>query len=313
MSACGIPRSATGQVAVLRRQIPFCSRTRVVDSPSRRLGQKPGSAGRRNKRADHETMNVQQRFAVYPSLRDQLVLVTGGATGIGASLVEHFAFQGSQVVFLDIDHQSAEQLVARLSSKCAHAPAFLPCDLTDIAELRRAIAEIEARHGTLRVLVNNAGNDARHSIDEVTPEYWDRAIAVNLRHQYFASQAVIPAMKKAGEGSIINMSSISWIIPSTGLPVYVTTKAAIVGLTRTLAHELGRHNIRVNCVLPGAIQTERQKQLWFTEEYKAEILRNQALKKLILPEEVARLVLFLASDDSSAITSQAYVVDAGWV
>ena len=185
--------------------------------------------------------------------------------------------------------------------------------MTDIAKLRAAIAEIEAGRGTIRVLVNNAGNDARHSIDEVTPEYWDRTIAVNLRHQYFASQAVIPAMKKAGQGSIINMSSICWIIPSTGLPVYVTAKAAIVGLTRTLAHELGPHNIRVNCVLPGAIQTERQKQLWFTEEYRAEILRNQALKRMILPEEVARLVLFLASDDSSAITSQSYVVDAGWV
>jgi D-xylose 1-dehydrogenase len=258
-------------------------------------------------------MSAAPQFAVYPSLRDQLVLITGGATGIGASLVEHFASQGSQVAFLDIDQKSAEQLVVALSSKCAHAPAFLPCDLTDIAKLRAAIAEIEARHGTIRVLVNNAGNDARHSIDEVTPEYWDRTIAVNLRHQYFASQAVIPAMKKAGQGSIINMSSICWIIPSTGLPVYVTAKAAIVGLTRTLAHELGPHNIRVNCVLPGAIQTERQKQLWFTEEYQAEILRNQALKKMILPEEVARLVLFLASDDSSAITSQSYVVDAGWV
>lgn len=258
-------------------------------------------------------MSVQQRFAVYPSLRDQLVLITGGATGIGASLVEHFTAQGSQVVFLDIDRKSAEQLVAQLSSKCAHAPAFLPCDLTDTSKLRAAIAEIEGRHGTIRVLVNNAGNDARHSIDEVTPEYWDRAIAVNLKHQYFASQAVIPAMKKAGQGSIINMSSISWIIPSTGLPVYVTAKAAIVGLTRTLAHELGPHNIRVNCVLPGAILTERQKQLWFTDEYRAEVLRNQALKRMILPEEVSRLVLFLASDDSAAVTNQSYVIDGGWV
>ncbi len=258
-------------------------------------------------------MSSQQRFAVYPSLRDQLVLITGGASGIGASLVEHFALQGSQVAFLDIDQKSAEQLVPALSSKCAHAPVFLPCDLTDISKLRAAIAEIESRCGVIRVLVNNAGNDARHSIDEVTPEYWDRAISVNLRHQFFASQAVLPAMKKAGQGSIINLSSICWIIPSTGLPVYVTAKAAIVGLTRTLAHELGPHNIRVNCVLPGAILTERQKQLWFTEEYRAEILRNQALKKMILPEDVARLVLFLASDDSSAITSQSYVVDAGWV
>ena len=138
-------------------------------------------------------------------------------------------------------------------------------------------------------------------------------MAVNLKQQFFVSQAVVPAMKKAGSGSIINMSSISWMIPSTGLPVYVTAKAAIVGLTRTLAHELGGHNIRVNAVLPGAIATERQRQLWYTEAYKAEILSSQALKRLISPEEVARLVLFLAADDSAAITNQSYIIDAGWV
>jgi D-xylose 1-dehydrogenase len=258
-------------------------------------------------------MSAQEGFATYPSLRDRLVLITGGATGIGASVVEHFASQGSQVVFLDINYGGAEELVAELSSRWARAPVFLPCDLTDIPKLSAIIREIETRHGTVRVLVNNAGNDARHSIDEVTQDYWDRSMAVNLRHQFFASQAVIPGMKKAGQGSIINLSSISWIIPSTGLPVYVTAKAAIVGLTRTMAHELGAHNIRVNCILPGAILTERQKQLWFTEEYRAVILSNQALKKILLPEEVARLVLFLASDDSSAITSQSYVVDGGWV
>ena len=258
-------------------------------------------------------MNDQARFAVYPSLRDQLVLITGGASGIGASLVEHFASQGSRVAFLDIDRKNAEQLAAGLSTKYAHPPEFLHCDLTDISRLREAVAEIEARHGAVRVLVNNAGNDARHSIEDVTPEYWDRSMAVNLRHQFFASQAVIPAMKKQGQGSIINMSSICWIIPSTGLPVYIAAKAAIVGLTRTFAHELGPHNIRVNAVLPGAILTERQKQLWFTDEYRAEILRNQALKRMIMPEEVARLVLFLASDDSAAITSQSYVIDSGWV
>jgi len=170
-----------------------------------------------------------------------------------------------------------------------------------------------ARFNTVDVLVNNAGNDARHSLEGVTSEYWDRSIAVNLKHQFFASQAVIPAMKKARRGSIINLSSISWMIPSTGLPVYVTAKAAIVGLTRTLAHELGPHNIRVNCVLPGAILTERQKQLWFTEAYEKEILSSQALKRMILPEEVARLVLFLAADDSSAITNQSYVIDGGWI
>lgn len=230
-----------------------------------------------------------------------------------ARLVEHFASQGSRVVFLDIDRANADKLVANLSANSSHVPLFLPCDLTDIPKFQSVLAEVEARHGAVRILVNNAGNDARHSLDEVTPDSWDRAIAVNLRHQFFAAQAVVSGMKKVGQGSIVNLSSISWIIPSTGLPVYVTAKAAIVGLTRTLAHELGPHNIRVNCVLPGAIATERQKKLWFTEEYRAEILRNQALKKMISPEEVARLVLFLASDDSSAITSQSYIIDAGWV
>jgi D-xylose 1-dehydrogenase len=237
----------------------------------------------------------------------------GGASGIGASLVQHFVSQGSQVVFLDIDSKSADQLVAGLSQSCAHPPVFISCDLTDIAALRAAIVAIEAKQGAVRVLVNNAGNDARHSFESVTPDDWDRCIAVNLRHQFFAAQAVVPAMKKAGQGSMINLSSISWVIPSTGLPVYISAKAAIVGLTRTLAHELGPHNIRVNAVLPGAILTERQEKLWFTDEYRAEILRNQALKRMILPEDVARLVLFLASDDSAAVTNQSYVIDGGWV
>ena len=161
--------------------------------------------------------------------------------------------------------------------------------------------------------MNNAANDTRHKIAEVTSAYWDQAIAVNLKHQFFMSQAVIPSMQKAQRGSIINMSSIGWVIPSTNQIVYVTAKAAIVGLTRTLAHELGADNIRVNCVMPGAILTERQQRLWITEAYKTEILANQALKRMILPEEVARLVLFLASDDSSAITNQSYMIDAGWV
>jgi D-xylose 1-dehydrogenase len=258
-------------------------------------------------------MNANDRFAAYPSLRDQVVIISGGAAGIGAALVNHFSFQGSQVAFLDIDQTSAEKLVSELATGCLHPPAYFPCDLTDTEKLRATMGEIEARFGNVRVLVNNAGNDARHSIDEVTTEYWDRSMAVNLKHQFFATQAVIPGMKRAGRGSIINLSSISWLIPSTGLPVYVTAKAAIVGLTRTLAHELGSHNIRVNSVLPGAILTERQEQLWFTDAYRAEILRSQALKRMILPEEVARLVLFLGSDDSSAITNQNYIIDGGWV
>jgi NAD(P)-dependent dehydrogenase (short-subunit alcohol dehydrogenase family) len=252
-------------------------------------------------------------FGSYPSLRGRVVVVTGGASGIGEKIVEQFARQGAKVAFLDIQNEAGIQLAKRISASVDFEPHFLACDLTDIHAIQDCMQNVITKFGTVDVLVNNAANDARHSVEDVTPEYWDQAMAVNLRHQFFVSQAVIPAMKKAGRGSIINLSSISWMIPSTGLPVYVTAKAAIVGLTRTLAHELGAENIRVNCILPGAILTERQKKLWFTEAYKAEILRSQALKRMIEPVEVARLALFLAADDSSAITSQSYVIDGGWV
>jgi NAD(P)-dependent dehydrogenase (short-subunit alcohol dehydrogenase family) len=165
----------------------------------------------------------------------------------------------------------------------------------------------------VQVLVNNAANDDRHRMADVTPEYWDNRMNVNLRHQFFAIQAVAPRMIEAGAGSIINMSSISWVIATTGASAYVSAKAAIVGMTRTMARELGPAGIRVNCVLPGAINTERQIRLWMTPEYSAEILARQCLKRHIMPEEVARLVLFLAADDSGAITNQGYVIDAGWV
>src|SRR6266567_41318 len=253
------------------------------------------------------------QYATYPSLRDRVVLVTGGATGIGESLVRHFAHQGARVAFFDVQDEPAVVLRNELSTAGCKAPLYLHCDLTDVAALKESVGRVLAAHGTVDVLVNNAGNDRRHSIDEVTPELWDRTIAVNLRPHFFMAQAVIPAMKAAGRGTIINLSSIAWMIPSTGLPVYVTAKAAIVGLTRTLAHELGPAGIRVNAVLPGAIATEKQKRLVYTPAYKAEILASQALKRDILPEDVARLVLFLAADDSSGITNQSYVVDGGWV
>jgi NAD(P)-dependent dehydrogenase (short-subunit alcohol dehydrogenase family) len=252
-------------------------------------------------------------YGSYPSLRDRVVVVTGGASGIGEKIVEAFAAQGSVVAFLDIQNEAALRLVSKIAANGHAEPYFQECDLTDVDTSRECIQRIVDKFRTIDVLVNNAGNDARHSVEEVTPEFWDRSMAMNLKHQFFVSQAVIPAMKKAGRGSIINMSSISWIIPSTGLPVYVTAKAGIVGLTRTLAHEVGGHNIRVNCVLPGAVLTERQKRLWLTEAYTAEILASQALKRMVSPEEVARLVLFLAADDSSAVTSQSHVIDAGWV
>jgi D-xylose 1-dehydrogenase len=258
-------------------------------------------------------MSAIADFATYPSLRDRVVIVTGGASGIGESIVETFVAQQARVAFLDIQNDCAEALIARLEAAGYRAPLYYSCDLTDITALQSTVADIIDRFGAADVLVNNAGNDTRHSIEEVTSDSWDRSIAVNLKHQFFMAQAVIPAMRRAARGSIINMSSIGWVIPSTGIPVYVTTKAAVVGLTRTLAHELGRDNIRVNSVMPGAILTERQKRLWFTEKYEAEVLANQALKRMIMPDEVARLILFLASDDSSAITNQSYVVDGGWV
>jgi NAD(P)-dependent dehydrogenase (short-subunit alcohol dehydrogenase family) len=258
-------------------------------------------------------MTRTERFARYPNLRDVVVLVTGGGSGIGAALVEQFALQGARVAFLDVADETSGKLSEDLRSRCVHAPIFLHCDLLDIGALRAAITDIEKRLGPVRVLVNNAASDDRHSFAEVTPEYWDERMAVNLRHQFFAMQAVAPGMAAAGGGSIINMSSIAWMIPSTGLPAYVTAKAGIVGLTRTLARELGGSNIRVNCVSPGAIMTERQRRLWMTPEYLAEIMQRQSLKRELLPEEVARVVLFLAAADSAGITGQNFVIDAGWV
>jgi D-xylose 1-dehydrogenase len=252
-------------------------------------------------------------FATYPSLAERVVIVTGGATGIGAAIVEAFAGQQAKIVVLDIQDLAAEKLFQRLVSSGYPAPTYHHCDLTDIDALQQTIGRVLDQFGTVDILVNNAADDTRHSIEEVTSSSWDQSMAVNLKPQFFMAQGVIPAMRKAKRGSIVNMSSIGWLIPSTGMPVYVTAKAAIVGLTRTLAHELGADNIRVNCILPGAILTQRQKQLWYTPTYEAEILSSQAIKRMILPEEVARLVLFLAADDSGAITNQSYVIDGGWI
>jgi D-xylose 1-dehydrogenase len=252
-------------------------------------------------------------FALYPSLKDRCVIVSGGASGIGEAIVEAFATQHARVVFLDIQDAAAETLISRIQSAGFPAPLYFHCDLSDLTALRATMQQLLERFDAVDVLVNNAGDDTRHTLEGVTPDFWDHTMAVNLRHHFFLIQSVIPSMKKNFRGSIINMGSIAWVIPSIGIPVYVTAKAAIVGMTRTLAHELGPHGIRVNCVMPGAILTERQKRLWFTPAYQAEVLANQALKRMLFPDEVARLVLFLAAADSSAITSQSYVVDGGWV
>ena len=254
----------------------------------------------------------QTTFASYPSLQHRTVLITGGATGIGAALVEAFAGQAAQVLFLDIDDTAANALVTRLAHT-PHPPLYTHADLTDIPTLQQTLATLLQTFPTIDVLVNNAARDTRHRIEDVTPELWDELMAVNLRHQFFVTEAVLPGMRAQRRGSVINMSSISWVIPSTGLPVYIAAKAAIVGLTRTLAHELGPDNIRVNAILPGAILTERQRQTVLTPAYEAEVLGRQALKRLIEPDEVARLALFLAADDSAAITNGSHIIDAGWV
>src|SRR5215471_8799665 len=251
--------------------------------------------------------------AVYSSLKGKVVLVTGGASGIGEAIVEAFVRQGSRVLFLDIQDDAARSLIRKCHHPECSPPEYFHCDLTNTSELESVMRDIFCSHATIEVLVNNAGNDKRHKIEEVTPEFWDWCMQINLKHQFFMAQAVLPGMRKAKRGSIINMSSIGWVIPSTGIPVYVTAKAAIVGMTRALAHEVGADGIRVNCVMPGAIVTEKQRKLWFTEEYKKQIMSRQALKRDIQPEEVAKLILFLASDESSAISNQSLVIDAGWV
>ena len=250
--------------------------------------------------------------AVYPSLRERVVFLTGGASGIGAAEVAAFAAQGARVAFVDIaDDAAAAEVVAKARAAGHPEPFFQHCDLTDIAALRAAVARAADRLGPITVLVNNAANDQRHRWEDVTPEYWDERQAVNLRHQFFAIQAVAPMMKAAGGGSIVNFGSVSWHVGQGGMPAYTTAKAAVEGLTRGMARDLGPDNIRVNCVVPGWIMTERQIRLWLTPEGEANLIRSQCLKRKLVPEDVARMVLWLAADDSRMCTSQLFVVDAG--
>lgn len=247
----------------------------------------------------------------YPSLIDRVVFISGGGSGIGASLVEHFARQGARVAFCDIDAAASAALVTALSTTCKHAPRFGLCDVTDIAAFQAHLKQIEAEMGAIRVLVNNAGNDMRHTLTELTPEYWDNCLALNLKHQVFAIQQVAPGMAKAGGGSIINLGSVSWMRGRANLVGYTTSKAGISGLSRTLARELGEGNIRVNTLVPGAIATERQAALWRNPEEDKKFIELQCLKFRLDPAHVARTALFLAADDSNGITGQNIIVDAG--
>ena len=249
-------------------------------------------------------------FASYPSLAGRVVFVTGGASGIGAELVRAFAGSGAKVALVDIQADAGEALAGALAG-AASPPLFLQADLTDIDALRGAIDATRRLLGPIAVLVNNAGNDDRHDIDQVTPEYWDRTMNVNLRHQFFAAQAVRPHMKELGYGSIINFSSIAWMSGAAGMVAYTTAKSAVVGLTKTLGREFGPDNIRVNAIAPGAVMTERQLRLWYSPAEADQIADRQAIKRRLLPDDIARATLFLAADDSEMITKQYIVVDGG--
>ena len=250
-------------------------------------------------------------MATYPSLEHRVVFISGGGSGIGASLVEHFAHQGAHVAFCDIDRAASDALVARLAASCKFAPRYGICDVRDTHAYQSHLRQVEADLGAVRVLVNNAGNDARHTLSELTSEYWDNCLSLNLKHQVFAIQQVAPGMASAGGGSIINLGSVSWMRGRANLVGYTTSKAAISGLSRTLARELGESNIRVNTLVPGAIVTERQQALWRNPEEDRKFIELQCLKFRLDPSHVARTALFLAADDSNGITGQNIIVDAG--
>jgi NAD(P)-dependent dehydrogenase (short-subunit alcohol dehydrogenase family) len=251
-------------------------------------------------------------YASYPSLEDRSVLVTGGADGIGRALVREFAKQGSRVGFLDIDVAKADATVQSCRDiGVAHLPLFYEVDLVDISALREAIARVRADLDGIDVLVNNAANDDRHHWRDVTPEYWDDRLNTNLRHYFFAIQAVAPGMIEAGAGSIVNIGSSSYMMQEDFFPGYAIAKSGVEGITRTMARTFGPHNVRVNTVLPGWVATERQLEKWWTPEGEEGTLADQALKRRVYPEEFAQMVLFLAADDGAACTAQSFLVDAG--
>jgi NAD(P)-dependent dehydrogenase (short-subunit alcohol dehydrogenase family) len=250
-------------------------------------------------------------YTVYPSLRDKRVVVTGGGTAIGAAIVESFARQGAPVTFLDIAQSESRALEDRLADQSC-PPRFLACDLRDIGAIQAAFADIAAATGPPDILINNAANDDRHCFGELTTEYWDERIAVNLRHYFFCAQAVAAGMKAAGGGAIVNLGSVSWHLALPDLAIYQTAKAGIEGMTRALARDLGAHGIRVTCVVPGGVRTQRQVKLWHTPEEESRMLTHQCLKARVEPQDVAAMVLFLASADARMCTGHEYFVDAGW-
>ncbi|MDL2356468.1 MAG: SDR family NAD(P)-dependent oxidoreductase [Pseudomonadota bacterium] len=252
-------------------------------------------------------------LAQYGSLRGKRVFVTGGGSGIGEAIVAAFAAQGAVVAFVDIAREASLALCARLAQAGLAAPLFRHCDITDIAALQATMAGLAAEVGDFDVLVNNAANDQRHDIETVSLDYWNERIAINQRPMFFTCQAVLRGMKKKGAGAIINLSSISWHVKGGGYPVYATTKAAVIGLTRSLARDIGQYGIRVNTVTPGWVMTQRQLELWVDDAARAEIAKSQCLPGALMPDDIAAMVIFLAADDSAMCTGQEFIVDAGWV
>ena len=250
--------------------------------------------------------------AIYPDLAGRTVLVTGGGSGIGESMTRHFARQGCKVGFIDIARAPSEALAAELTASGAEV-RYVAADLTDIAALKDAVVDIRASLGPITVLINNAAHDERHDTLTMTPEYWDDRIAVNLKHQFFAAQAVLPDMIAAGKGAIVNLGSVSWMLGMGGMAAYTAAKSAVLGLTRSLARDFGKDGVRVNAIAPGWVMTERQKTKWVTPESLADALNRQCLKQEMQPADIAKFAVFLASDEASGCTNQHYVVDAGWV
>jgi len=250
--------------------------------------------------------------AIYPDLAGKVVLVTGGASGIGEAIVRGFARQKSSIVFFDIADQAGTSLARELSGEGLSAH-YTHVDVTDVPALRAGIADVCKVHGPITILINNAAHDERHATEEISPEYWDDRIAVNLKHQFFAAQAVLPGMVAARQGVIINFGSTSWMIGQGGMAAYTASKSGVIGLTRSLARDYGPSNIRVNAIAPGWIMTKRQLEKWLTPESEAELMRRQCLKRRLMPEEIARFTVFLASNEASACTAQHYIVDGGSV
>ncbi len=250
--------------------------------------------------------------AIYPDLEGRVVLVTGGGSGIGEAMTRAFARQKARTAFIDIAEEPSRALCEEMAGQ-GTAVHYERCDLTDVDALRAAIERIRTALGPISVLVNNAANDKRHPTPDVTSEDFDRIIAVNLKHQFFCAQAVLDDMKSLGGGSIINMGSVSWMAGVGGMAIYTASKSAVLGLTRSLARDYGAFGVRVNAVAPGWIMTQRQLDLWLTPEAEAQLMKDQCLKRRLVPEDVAKLVLFLASDEAGACTNQQYVVDGGWI